>query len=498
MLVTDSTAPKRSAFKATSPNTKPTAPAPAGVTMGRDSFLPSKPTTPQSGFFSRDVFLTSQSVASAIGSTIVRDLLDVNDSELLTEDLKTPYPEASARYMREMIKEAGFAGEDGRKKAQKYVDAQLTQYAVAVNKLLNNGQFDKVMEFTSFLIDDVHLPEQATLYKLLIQGRFAEVQRFGKAGKDLADADERKARQEKSAGAREQLKTSAPLETEALRGLGERQSQYQQLRARFADDAFSSVALQMMLLEGKFEDLKKTDHEDLLGALTYLQTAPLHAGIDRHTLLRDLIREVATPTAINQKSRGTCTVTAFQIFMAERHPGEYVRLVTGLAGPDGEVRTRSGSVVKRVPTTELTDGTNRTLSSRLWQPAMMDLGNGPDQTYSNDKDSSFDASGADQGAGLALHSLGLVVSGVMGKEATLVSEPAKVFGTIQEATTKGMSVLAALRWDSKPDAKDKNHEILVTKVSEDRVYFANPHGREESLPLSDFKARAYTALVPND
>lgn len=72
-----------------------------------------------------------------------------------------------------------------------------------------------------------------------------------------------------------------------------------------------------------------------------------------------------------------------------------------------------------------------------------------------------------------------------------------MLGAIQEALTEGKPVLADLRWDAQPDAKDANHQILVTKISQDRVFFENPYGREESLSLSDFKARAYNALIPN-
>lgn len=278
----------------------------------------------------------------------------------------------------------------------------------------------------------------------------------------------------------------------------------------------ATLALQSLLLAGKLPGATPNkDGQDLLSALNALTlpTTRLADGIDRPQLLRHLIREIAEPAAINQRAWGTCATTSFQMVMAMKDPAELVRIVTGLATPKGAVTLRGGDEVLRVwgtdtarPLVEKADGRTyfvpdeRSISTRLFSAAFMDLGNG-DDTYDNETDRHVETQGSGLSDGevtlVVAQALGIQVDTVKFKHERLTPEH-PVMDRLRKATDAGMPISAGLDWGA-PDENGKvhgGHEVIVTKIEGDKVRILNPWGTEESIDLLPFAERTGALHFP--
>lgn len=258
------------------------------------------------------------------------------------------------------------------------------------------------------------------------------------------------------------------------------------------------------------------DGQDLLGALHALSQpgTRLAAGIDRHELVRHLVREVAEPSAINQRSRGTCATTSLQMIVAMKDPAEFVRLVAGLASPKGAVTLRNGETLERVwgtekplPLKDTYDGKTydipdeRSISTRLFSAAFMDYANG-ENTYDNATDKHVDI----QEGGLADFEVQTAVAGALGIPIDTVYAPKEapftakdpVFDRLRAATASGMPISIGMKWGA-PDEDGKihgGHEVIVTAVSHDQVHILNPWGTEETIGLEAFAERVGALHFP--
>lgn len=299
------------------------------------------------------------------------------------------------------------------------------------------------------------------------------------------------------AKAKQLLAANAPLERAAIAKLDENQkAAYERLKTLTAQDAPARLALQVLLLSGKLPgDRPNTAGSDTLAALDALAQQPLANGLKRSELVSDLIQELALPSAINQKNKNTCAAASLQILWAMQEPAEYVRIVAGLASPAGTVTLASGTEVFRASGTERTDDSRRSASSRLWQAAMLELGNGPDSTYDNAKDQN--SRGFD---GLDPIQVNAVVDALNGRKNVRMpiytNKAEAIIARIEAETAAGRPVPIGLKWGER-DADGEihgGHMVLATRVEAGRLYFNNPWGIEESMDLNEIKDRLQTAI----
>ncbi|MBM3258938.1 MAG: hypothetical protein FJY99_04235 [Candidatus Sericytochromatia bacterium] len=360
-----------------------------------------------------------------------------------------------------------------------------------------NGAHGDVSEtYADLVADSIRQPPSATDRTIL--RNIADVTKVvpptSEAGKKLDDA----------------RANNAAAETRALEALSPAdRAAYQRLARGVAGDAAARLALQVLLLCDRLpgQPAERGGPDALEGLDRLLGAAPLAEGIDRKALVGQLVREMAAPAAISQKGKGTCTVTSLQIFMADRRPAEYVRIVTRLASPDGKAVLSDGSTVLREPGTAGDDGSKRSIPSRLWQPAMMERAN--DRDYDNAADN-FD--GDDDRRGLNVGDIGNVFRAVTGDR--VLSRSVKGFAwkskerlwekLIGDSLTRGDAVLVGLQWTS-VDAKSgkertSGHKVLVTGFDDDVVHFTNPWGQEEVMSRRDFTQRLkdINVLIPGD
>lgn len=304
------------------------------------------------------------------------------------------------------------------------------------------------------------------------------------------------------ARAAKQVRKNQALEQQALESLPPQdRERYADIKEQLKGNPQAQLALQLLLVEKKLPGSPNEAGKNLLQTLAKL-AAPkteLAKGIDRQDLIGQLVRELATPSAINQHGKGTCTVTSMQIMMATEHPAEYARIVAGLASPEGTVKLADGSTLVREPGTEKNDYSGRSIPSRLWQPALMEYANGATVDYDNLKDQHSDTGRS----GLSEDRIDKAMDALLGKNvATLNVQDEGLAAVMQEigrSSEAGHGVPVAMQWgEAGPDGSyAKSHEILVTKIEDGRVYFTNPQGHEDSMTLSEFEKRLMWATIPD-
>ncbi|PZR10794.1 MAG: hypothetical protein DI536_19155 [Archangium gephyra] len=250
-------------------------------------------------------------------------------------------------------------------------------------------------------------------------------------------------------------------------------------------DPVAALALQTMLLDGRV-----TKSPALLTNLNAMLTQPLTPEIELRILLPELIQEVAVPEAMNQTTKNTCVPTVINMQLAMNDPAEYVRLVSGLATPEGRVTTRGGDALVREPGVFI-DGTTRSLPQKLMSPAVMELANGKED-YDN---------AADRHTGLIIDQWGMspwradaALESLSGKNHEFkltMTDGARehAMNTVDSRLERGDSTLTVLWWG------DSLHALLVTGTETrdgvPHVRYQNPWGVVEVMPKAEFESRLF-------
>ncbi|MGV3622129.1 MAG: hypothetical protein ACO1OB_15000 [Archangium sp.] len=277
-----------------------------------------------------------------------------------------------------------------------------------------------------------------------------------------------------------QLAANAELEAAALAQLStQERTQYLRVQRQLSGDPVAKLALQTLLLENALPG------GELLQNLAKLTTQKLADGVDRARLVADVVQEVTTPTCMAQQNKNTCVATAASIQLVMQNPAEYVRLISGLASPEGTVTTLGGDVLKREITPSVDDA--RTLSAQLLTPALMELGN----SLLNYDDASDSTQLGPLGLqGLLAFGADVVAASITGRDYTWVQTigPFKpmTMDAIEAQLEKGVSVLAGINYQGLG-----GHELLVTGLEtrdgKEYVRVINPWGQEELIPREEFQ-----------
>lgn len=254
------------------------------------------------------------------------------------------------------------------------------------------------------------------------------------------------------------------------------------------------LALQTLLVSGQL-----TKERDLLPRLSALAEQPLASGLDRDDLVSHVLQEVADPAAISQAQKATCGATVGQIMLAKARPADYVRMVAGLASPEGKAPLANGKTLSREADWNAEDG-GRSLSSRLLQPAFMEYANGENLDYNNTKDRNFRGT-SQKDAGLSIEEAEHLYEGLMGRPFKLENaagafsgdgDRAELFSAIIRQAGQGKLVPTGITWG---DA-DAGHQVLVDGIKGDSVTYLNPWGQKEAMGFKEFRDRLLFATLP--
>lgn len=252
-------------------------------------------------------------------------------------------------------------------------------------------------------------------------------------------------------------------------------------------DATTKKQLEALVANRRVQYKDATGHT-LIDNLWGLVDKPLKHKIKNADLLREIIRDVGRPSTIAQAEHNTCTATSIQAAMARSAPGEYARIIAGLAAGDGVVVARNGKL--KLSSADFIPFKDRTVTGNLFQPAVMEAeARNNDAHYDNKTDTSRDRAGETwQGA------MDADVSKV--QTALLVGK----YKTIYAAETPKKQVIAILRAASakRPvlvgfnTAGGGGHEVQVIGFDQakNKYKIRNPWGELLLLPLKDVEAHA--------
>lgn len=288
--------------------------------------------------------------------------------------------------------------------------------------------------------------------------------------------------------AKSETLANAPAEEAALAKLStEDQAKYKAVLGLVEGEPMARRQMQAMLLTGAL-----TDKKALVGAGTLLTQLhglvgqELAPGIDRKALLAQLVGEVENPVRIAQQSQNTCGATTAQILLARKNPAEYVRLVAGLAAPKGKVETAGGANLKRHGDWNFGEDGGRSIPSRLFQPAVMQLGQLlPGFSYDNSEDKNqivgqplFAGMFGVQQAKINTELLGQDYDSHMFLSWNRDSQWDKLKGVLEEGKE---SVPVSMTWEG------GGHFVQVDKIADGKVHYTNPWGQRETMDEAEFK-----------
>lgn len=241
---------------------------------------------------------------------------------------------------------------------------------------------------------------------------------------------------------------------------------------------------------------------EVLAQMTAFQSAELHSDLEdqRTDLIRSTLQEIAFPESINQHARGTCAATVVQMMYAIHEPASYLQLMQGLASSSGQVADElihDGSM-SRDSGTLSDDGSGRSISSRLLQPAFMEYANDDNiirNNYDNAEDEHY-LGFIPTGSGLLQGESEHLIQGLFGEENyTGVSGSGDEFvRQIETHIQQGTPISAGLRW------RDGGHRILITEIDRqnNQVFYMNPWGELQTMSVDDLERRLKNAVIPTE
>lgn len=259
-----------------------------------------------------------------------------------------------------------------------------------------------------------------------------------------------------------------------------------------------------LLRQGKVNDAVLSALEDLR-RYDNLDPALQDEG---EALFNSTLQNIAFPTSISQRSKGTCAAARAEMLLAMDDPAAYARTARRLASPSGRARVNS-AFLPRVPGTEQPEQSGRSVASRLIQPAMMEYANGHALDYDNARDlhqqnGSRGDTALDGSGGLRLEESMRLLTGLFGTER--VQPAASIFGPdassraevlqhAQESLAAGQQpVVVDLDWGTNKTGGDSGHALLLTRLDEQQAYLLNPWGEQNTIPRADFEARLRSAV----
>lgn len=257
------------------------------------------------------------------------------------------------------------------------------------------------------------------------------------------------------------------------------------------------------LLEGGRMGSRDSQGHTLLDNLDHLRTEPLAAGLDRRRVMGDVLAQTAHPELIQQGNKGTCTVTTIENMVARRQPAEYVRLMSGLATPEGRVTLRNGQTLTRDQGV-IPDDNNpaRSQMSRVFQASMMEFANGS-KTYDNATDAHSESGGRQ-----ILNRHGRTVSGLDGQEweraldavvgpSTDHNADRNSLAAIQAGLRRGQDVPVGMQWGHDQDGDPVGHALAVTRMDDRYVYLRNPWGAGDQGNTDPNQGPVRESLAPH-
>ncbi|HEY9724413.1 MAG TPA: hypothetical protein V6D47_20590 [Oscillatoriaceae cyanobacterium] len=309
------------------------------------------------------------------------------------------------------------------------------------------------------------------------------------------------------AQAQQQTRSNQAAEKAAIAKLpADQQKEYNAVLGQVQNDPMARRALQKMLLDGRLPGSKDLKGQGtVLDQLNNLTSAPLAKGIDRASLVSQVTSEVENPVRIDQQQKGTCGPTTAQILLARKNPAEYVRIINGLASPGGSVQLAGGDTVSRNSDWNDDNDGGRSISSRLFEPALMQDGETllgfhiPFMHYNNQTDKNQEGPLGLSG-GLMNGGEAHIVSQLLGKNYDsstyyFFNRDGK-WNDLKSALSAGKGPIpVSLEWNDGDGPG--GHFVQIDKIQSGTVYYTNPWGQRETMSENEFKSHITGQAIPS-
>ncbi|MFN8606620.1 MAG: hypothetical protein U0931_03745 [Vulcanimicrobiota bacterium] len=222
-----------------------------------------------------------------------------------------------------------------------------------------------------------------------------------------------------------------------------------------------------------------------LDHLCELQGQTLEHPLENGVVTCELLANLANPGEINQRNRGTCTVTTIEYFHCSQQPSDYTRLVKELVKQDAEAHFQSGKVCWTNPTGLKDDHSKRSSVDRVYQSSMMQAAYDGRALYNNLNDSFWTIGWTRQwrDSGLSHQHSGYLLEQALGCKHEVMEyqgNQKRFEADILRAHNLGQQVFVAMRWSPDKDDVHANHALAIEKIEGDKVYLRNPWGDGET------------------
>ncbi|MFN3430634.1 MAG: hypothetical protein ACK46X_11850 [Candidatus Sericytochromatia bacterium] len=254
-------------------------------------------------------------------------------------------------------------------------------------------------------------------------------------------------------------------------------------------DATTKKQLEALIANRRVQYKDATGHT-LIDNLWSLVDKPLKHKIKNAELITEVIRDVGRPSTIAQAAHNTCTATSIQSAMARSAPGEYARIISGLAAGDGVVTARNGKL--KLSSADYIPFKDRTVTGNLFQPAVMEAEaqhNGNGAHYDNKTDTTRNNKG-EKWQGAMDADVSFVQTALMvGKYETIYAENTpkpKLVAILRGATAKRPVLVGFYT------AGGGGHEVQVVGFdkAKNKYKIRNPWGELIYLPIKDVETHA--------
>ncbi len=289
----------------------------------------------------------------------------------------------------------------------------------------------------------------------------------------------------KSKDLKSQILNSPPLKNDLFLSMS-----FRSLDSKFKDNREALMYINELF--SRKPELSKTDLKRIADKSIEMLSTDYDSRITNNKeLVMTALHDIAAPQHINQSNISTCTATAIQIQISLKSPLEYLNMLDTLA-KNKPYKLVSGNVITPNWTFDNenktgTRNSERTLSSKIMQNAIMDYGNGTNN--------SFDSSSKDDksNVGLTQRQAHDTINSIFKSDLNLFNNSQynqeQLADVIKMSKPSYSNPISASIYFDQLSKKDAVHMVDIVSVKDSKLTMINPWGREETIDINQMKGR---------
>jgi hypothetical protein len=204
-------------------------------------------------------------------------------------------------------------------------------------------------------------------------------------------------------------------------------------------------------------------------------------------LVLSALHDIAVPENISQKKISSCGATCVQIQLALRAPEEYLEMLDTLAR-EQDYKSKGGALIK--PNMSFYgDTTDRSISSKIMQNAIMDFSNGSKLGYDSKNDP----------GGLMPGQLNEAIRNILGNNNYVYKNgdytPGQLITVLKNSSPSRQEPIN-IGMAFSESGRDAYHFVNVIGIKDNKVTIINPWGREETFSTEQLQKNIFSISAP--